>query len=153
MSDMQTIAEKVFLFLPNLLTHLQTNNNKPETHQELNGKEIEQLGGLLTGRLVFLLRFMDERKNPRYPNGYGRVISAYVDVSETRPNITFSPRAEDGWNKASQYACLYLSAIGLVKQFGGIGHEVDISDLGKKIIRSDYIRKNFELAFEQRLPH
>jgi hypothetical protein len=152
MKDMQTIAEKIYLILPNLLPNLLTVTDKRETHKELDGKEMEQLAGLLTGRLVFLLRFMDENRSPRFPNGYGRVISAYVDVSETKPNVTHSPRVEEGWKKASQYACWYLSALGLVKQCGEIGYEVEISDLGKKFIRSNIIRQNFELAFVQQLP-
>jgi hypothetical protein len=151
---MQTIAEKVFLLLPDLMPHLLTYLEKRKTNHEVDSNdETEQLSNLLTGRLVFLLRYMDERGNARYPEGYGRVISGYVDVSETRPDASYSPRAEDGWKKASQYACLYLSALGLVKQFGGIGYEVDISDLGKKVIRSDYIRKNFGSAFEQEIPY
>jgi hypothetical protein len=114
-------------------------------------EELERITQLLSGRLVYLLRYMDHRPDPVYPRAYGRVLASFVEVERTRQPARFELGAEEAWDKASQYACWYLSMLGLVKVYGGIGDEVTISDLGKQVIRSDHIRNEFREVFQQPL--
>jgi len=119
--------------------------------KEISENDIANIANLLSGRLVYLLRYIDANPDPVYPHAYGRVLASFVDIGHTRQPARFEIRAEEGWGKASQYACWYLSMLGLIKIYGGIGGEVTISNLGKKIIRSDYIRTQFISVFEQSL--
>ena len=121
-------------------------------HRVLSDEEqIATVAKLLSGRLVYLLRYMDERPDPVYPR-FGRVLASFVEVERTRPAARFEPSAEEAWDKASQYACWYLSMLGLVAVWGGLKDEVTISDLGKKVIRSDLMRNTFREVFRQPLP-
>ena len=119
--------------------------------KDLSEDHLAKIASLLSGRLVYLMRYIDANPDPIYPKAYGRVLVSFVDVGRLRQPARFEVQAEEGWEKASQYACWYLSMLGLVKIYGGIGDEVTISDLGKKVIRSDYIRNQFNNVFRQPL--
>lgn len=111
--ELETIADSLFKVLPDLLPKLlervQRRRSEPDPESKL-----EELGKLLTGRLVYLLRYLDQTGDARYPHAYGRVLGAYVDVGSARPPASFSSQAEPAWEHASKYACWYLSALGLV---------------------------------------
>ncbi len=147
----ETIAETVIKLLPELLPSLARFVRILNTPRRTADEQIASLGGLLTGRLVYLLRYFDQSGDARYPQSYGRVLAAYVDVGNTRPAASFSAQAEPAWEHAAQYACWYLSALGLLQQYGAVGGEIMISDLGKKVVRSDRIREIFRPAFEQQV--
>jgi hypothetical protein len=112
----------------------------------------EEYGYLLTGRLIYLLRYMDLTDYVRYPNRYGRIIMAYVEAGTIAPPANYAPQAENAWEHASQYAYWYLSALGLVTQFGAVGGEVTISKQGQEVLRDSLIRRKFKSAFEQQIP-
>jgi hypothetical protein len=120
--------------------------------KEVSEEHFGTVSKLLSGRLVYLLRYMDNRPDPVYPRAFGRVLASFVEVERTRQPARFELGAEEAWDKASQYACWYLSMLGLVSVWGGIGDEVAISELGKRVIRSDSIRTTFREAFMQPLP-
>jgi hypothetical protein len=121
-------------------------------HSVLDSPDLKHFSRALTGRLVYLLRYMDENPDPRYPDSYARVLSGFVDIGKMRQPARYSVEAENAWVKAAQYACFYLSAFGLVQVCGGIGNEVSISDFGKRLVRTDEIRRTFRSAFQQPLP-
>ena len=50
----------------------------------------------------------------------------YAEAGTTAPPPSWAPQAESAWEHASQYACWYLSALGLVEQFGAVGGEITI---------------------------
>ena len=106
---------------------------------------------MLTGRLVYLLRCMDEHcKSAYYPKYYAEAFASFKE--EENPEIPpYDDRTELVWTKATQYACSYLSVLGLVETYGGLGGEVKISPLGSKVIRSDAIRDIFNNCFKQKL--
>ena len=149
--ELETIAHSLIKLLPDLLpsvTRAVRDWWKPEKSRD---EQLASLGGLLTGRLVYLLRYFDQTGDARYPHSYGRILAAYVDVGNTRPAASFSAHSEPAWEHAAQYACWYLSALGLLNQYGAVGGEVVISDLGKQLIRSDHTHEMFRPAFEQRV--
>jgi hypothetical protein len=149
--ELETIADTLIELLPSLLpsaTRFVRDVRKPEKNTD---EKLANLGALLTGRLVYLLRYFEQSRDARYPRSYGRVLAAYVDVGDTHPAAGFSAQAESAWEHAAQYACWYLSALGLLNQYGAVGGEVVISDLGKLLVRSDRIREMFRPAFEQRV--
>lgn len=120
--------------------------------RELSKEEIDKIGRLLSGRLIYLLRYMDENDYPVYPKAFGRILASFVEVERVRQPPRYEIEAEEAWEKASEYACYYLSMLGLIRIYGGVGGEVVISDLGKALIRSDYIRSIFNNIFKQPLP-
>ncbi len=147
----ETIGESIIKILPDLISGLAGKINYRQAQKTDLNEQLLALGNLLTGRLVYLLRYLDQSGDARYPHAYGRILSAYVDVGNTRPDASFSAQAEVAWEHASKYACWYLSSLGLVKQYGAIGGEVAISDLGRELLRSDRLRELYRPAFEQRL--
>jgi hypothetical protein len=117
----------------------------------LDSPDVKQFRQVLSGRLTYLLRYMDANPDPVYPESYGRVLSSFVDVGSRHQKALYEVEAEEAWEKAAKYACLYLSSFGLVEVCGGIGGEVVISDFGKQLVRTDAIRGFFPSAFKQKL--
>jgi len=135
--------------LKDLLDRL-TKGRKHAEH--LTDAEIKKLGNLLTGRMVFLLRCMDEYPGPSYPRAWVSGMASYVDFPESQfPEDESGPW--DAWEKAIEYACCYLSLLGLVEFYGGFGREVRISQLGIQLIRSETIRNLFRDSFRQKTPY
>jgi hypothetical protein len=144
----ETIAGSVVKILiqkaPDLVEKLKKTNSKKSIGAEY--------GYLLTGRLIFLLRYLEHTGDVRYPKRYGRILMTYVEAGTISPPANYAPQAEDAWQHASQYACWYLSALGLVSQFGAVGGEVGISEQGQEILKDSEIRRKFKSAFEQQIP-
>jgi len=144
---LETIAEKVIGILI---------DHTPEILQKIQFKKKDQkcmkdYGYLLTGRLVYLLRYLDQTGDARYPDKYGRILMAYVEAGNTRPSPNYAPQAEEAWDHASKYACWYLSSLGLVSQYGAVGGEVAINELGREVLRSLEIKEKFRSSFDQQI--
>lgn len=135
-----------------LLTSIMEKLGKSFSRQtKLREGQIESTGKLLSGRLVYLLRYMDEKDYPVYPHAFGRVLASFVEVERVRQPAQYVVEAEEAWDKASEYACYYLSMLGLISIYGGMGGEVVINEFGKELIRSEYIKRSFRNVFNQPL--
>jgi hypothetical protein len=86
-----TIAESVVRLLPSLLPLLQDRRRGRPTEPQVQ-EQVAKLGNFLTGRLVYLLRYLDQTGDVRYPQGYGSILSAYVDVSQGAPQPATFPQ-------------------------------------------------------------
>jgi hypothetical protein len=93
---------------------------------------------------------MDQKMYALPPSHLGFVLAAFRE--EGRPVATSHPDAMPGWDKAAQYACWYLSSLGLVNQSHGLGSEVVIGELGKAVLQSNEVRLRYLPAFQQSLP-
>ena len=145
------IAETLLKILPDLYKEMSELIRSGKRGKKMDA-QLEDLGKLLTGRLVDLLRILDDTGNVDYPATYGRVLFSYVGPGATGSSGGFSPEVAPGWEHAAKYACSYLSALGLVEQFGAGGSEVKISEIGKTLVRTDKIREYFRPSFSQSLP-
>lgn len=68
--------------------------------------------------LVALLRAISARVS--LPDSYGQELAAA------------NPEIQDGWRKASNYACLYLQSLGLIHN---TGTEVELTAAGKSLLK------------------
>ena len=142
---LETIAEKVIGIL---IEHVPEFIRKVQSKKEPTAT-LKDYGYLLSGRLVYLLRYLDQTGDARYPDKYGRVLMAYVEAGDPRPTPNYAPQAEKAWENASKYACWYLSSLGVVSQYGALGGEVAINDIGREVLRVPEIREKFRSAFDQ----
>ncbi|MBU7046841.1 MAG: hypothetical protein HXS54_10435 [Theionarchaea archaeon] len=132
----------------------------PNTQVKKN--EVEELGKMLTGRLFHMLEYMHRHRHPIYPFKLGEELKLFskgdaeqglekarkrllelmsqdytsVDPQKLITELESYIRKdiEWGWEKAAQYACYYLSLLGLVQTYGGLSEEVSISPLGDKVV-------------------
>ena len=123
-----------------------------DKHTSISRKDEEELGKMLTGRLVYLLRYMDIHDDAVYPKAFGRVLASFTEIDNPRQSPIYEVEAEQAWAKASQYACAYLSLLGLVEICGGLAGEVIISPLGRTVLQSGVVKNMFKNCFLQPLP-
>jgi hypothetical protein len=153
MSDsLVTIGDTLLRVLPDLLKNLSNLLQRGGPAPKQMEAQLAAVGNLLSGRLVYLLRYLDHTGDVRSPESYGPVLSGFREVGNPRPPASHSYDAEPAWEKAAQYACWYLSALGLVGSYGAVGGEIGITELGKNVIRSDFVRQRHRSAFDQQLP-
>jgi hypothetical protein len=110
---------------------------------------LQALESKVDTRLVFMLSYMEKYPNPNYPQTFAKALYSFKG---SQSGIKYGAKTEDEkaiWGKAAEYACLYLSALGLVKQ---VGSEYTISDFGRAFILSPKIRGLHEDAFKQTPP-
>jgi hypothetical protein len=101
----------------------------------------------LSGRLIYLLRNMAEINDFRTPEDFGSVLRAY----EKDTRVPLSEGEWSAWYQAAEYACQYLYSIQLVKRQVGLGTRVAITDLGRFLVRSKAVQKEFRQSFDKAL--
>lgn len=114
-----------------------------ETIKRLGAKAGNPLANLeiKSSRLVYLLRFLGEKKGWVRKGHAGRVLFSYKD-----PYLPIkSPYDEEGWKRAGSYALYYLCTLGLVEENGS---EIRITPAGQEYLRLPRVQESYSAAFD-----
>ena len=111
--------------------------------QEIDRKRDEILS-VLSGRLIYLLRQIDQIGDFRHESFYGKAVAYFKCETQAQEGAFSSdPTA---WAKASVYACRLLGALRLVEYTRTSG-EVSITRLGRDVLADDRTKSRFAIAF------
>jgi len=114
-----------------------------ETIKKLGSRIGNPLAKLEVGssRLVYLLRYLGERKGWARREHAGRVLFSYKD-----PYLQItSSFDEEGWKRAGSYAIYYLCTLGLVETTGS---EVRLTPSGQEYLKLPRVRESYAQAFD-----
>src|SRR5690348_5524050 len=104
MTELLTILEKFQPIAKSVIDYLSQFRGGKTPKATDYEQQIKDTAPLLTGGLVYLLRFMYERdQGVQTPETYGPVIEFF---NRNKSSV-------DQWDKAAKYGCYYLSAVGL----------------------------------------